>query len=297
MIKGGLLLLLALSLEGPSVESLYGPARKYDKETFRFRPPSGERVDRMRALSRSLTADALAGRKRPGAKERAKARALGLDLIEGQDAGGRLWILREAGARRSGDGYFAWRPGGSVLCVQAPHSFFDEGTGEIALALFSETRALALFVNTVHRYSPVVAGAVEDAADVAHATPSLFQAATEGLLAARLSPVVQVHGFGPTEHLPSDTAAVVSDGGPSRPSDAPAVRLRKALQDRMGARVLLYGVDAQELGATTNAQGRIVRAAGAIFLHIEMSQRVRSAGAAAASQLASALLEALPRTN
>jgi hypothetical protein len=290
-------MLLALGLQAPDVGSLYASARKYDKDTFRFEPPAPDRADAVRALARALTTEALLGNSAPSSNDRAQARRLGLELANARDAAGPLWVLREAGARRQGDGFFVWRPRGVALCVQAPHSFFDENTGNIALGLFAETHAVALFVNTVHRYAPVVAGVREGAADVAHAARSIFQSATEGLLAARAMPVVQVHGFGPREHLPPGTAAVVSDGTATRAADAPAVRLRAALQGALPGRVLLFGVDAQELGATTNTQALCARQAGAPFLHVEMSQQIRSATPGPARALAQALREALTLAN
>jgi hypothetical protein len=295
MITGGLLLLLAIGATTPSVESLYEAARRYDKGTLRFAPPPTARLARMRDLARILTVEARMAKPEPSEADRAKARALGLSLELGRDAGGALWILREAGKRRSGDGFFAWRPGGRELCVQAPHSFFDEGTGPIALTVFAEVKALAFFGNTIHRHAPVAAGSAEDAADVAHAAATLFQAATEGLLEAGPVAVVQVHGFGPRENLPAGTAAVVSDGVPTRADDAPAARLRAALRETFGGPVLLYGVDARELGATTNVQGRSARAAGAIFLHVEMSAATRADRARAGHGIAKALDEALPK--
>lgn len=282
-------MLLAMGLEMPSVESLYVEARRYDKESFRFEPSAPSRADAVRALAQELTRAALIGEAAPSRKAHARARKLDLELTDARDAAGPLWVLREAGARRAGDGFFIWRPRGVALCVQAPHTFFDEGTGDIALAVFAETKALALFVNTVHRYAPVAAGVADGAADVAHAPSSLFHAATRGLLAARPMTVVQLHGFGPRDHLPADASAVVSDGVPKRAADAPAARLRANLQKELPGRVLLYGVDAQELGATTNVQGKAVRGAGASFLHVEMSQQVRSAKPGPASALVRAL--------
>jgi hypothetical protein len=293
MMKGGVLLVLALGLQAPTVSSLYGTARKYDKETFHYAPPTEARVADMRALAQSLTTEALAGKARPSARDLVRAHVLELELVDARDAGGALWVLREAGTRRAGDGLYVFRPGGAPVCVQAPHTFFDEGTGDIALAVAADLRAVALFTNTVHRHAPVVAGAGESAADVAHAPRSLFRAATEGLLGARPLPIIQLHGFGPSENLPVDAVAVVADGAATRASNAPAVRLRSALAEALSGRVLLYGVDAVELGATTNVEGRAAREAGAPFLHIEMNRATRSDGARAAAALAGALRKTL----
>jgi hypothetical protein len=297
MMKGGFLILLALVVEGPKVESLYASARKYDKESFRFEPAAGERGDELRALSRELTHDALAGKKTLDSKEVARARKLGLELVKAHDDAGALWVLQEAGTRRGGDGFFVWRPRGVPLCIQAPHSFFDERTGDIGLEVFAQTHAVAFFTNTVHRYAPVAPGVPEGAADVAHVPRSLFQSATEGLLAARAVAIVQVHGFGPRDHLPAGVAAIVSDGTALRSVDAPIVRFRDALRAGLPGQVLLFGVDAHELGATTNVQGRSARGARAPFIHVELSPDARAASPGPARALAHALQEALALTN
>jgi hypothetical protein len=297
MMKGAILVAMTLGLGAPPpLESVYLAARKYDKATFHFEPPAAERAGSARALARELTAAALGGGEAPTESQRAEALRLGLELVSARDAAGPLWVLREAGARRAGDGLFAWRPHGAALCVQAPHTFFDEGTGDIALAVFAQTRAVALFVNTVHRYAGVGVGASEHAADLAHAERSIFQSATEGLLAARAMAIVQLHGFGPRDGLPADTSAVVADGAAYRAPDAPAARLRADLQGSLPGRVLLYGVDARELGATTNAQGKLARRVGAPFLHVEMSRALRASKPGPASILSHALGHALSLT-
>jgi hypothetical protein len=288
MMKGGLLLLLALGSHVPNLDSIYASARSYDKATFRYEPPT-DRAEGVQALVHALVVASRAGKALD--KQRPLARKLGFELVAAKDAGGDVWVLREGGERRRGDGMYVFRPGGAALCVQAPHTFFDERTGEIALALFAQTRATALFVNTVHRYAPSAAG--EGAADVAHAERSVFQEATLGLLAASPLPIVQVHGFGEREHFPPDVSAVVSDGLKTRPAGAPVIRFRAALAKQMRGHVLLFGVDASELGATTNVQGRAVHRAGATFLHVELSREIRSSAAAPAAVIASALRQAL----
>ena len=58
---------------------------------------------------------------------------------------------------------------------------------------------------------------------------------------------------------------------PARPPRA------KAISDRaLAARVERFPDDTKELGATTNVQGQAVRAAGRLFLHIEMSGESRA---------------------
>jgi hypothetical protein len=208
----------------------------------------------------------------------ARAREAGFELISGRDDGGELWILRELEGERAGAGFYALRAKGLPVCIQAPHTFFDQGTGELALATFAKLRASCLCTNTVHRRE----------VDVAHAEQSIFLAATQGLLDARKWPVVQLHGFA-RDSLPQNVAAVVSEGAPRTTASA---RLQKALQLEPG-RVLLYPRDTRELGGTKNVVGARARAAGALFLHIELSPEARQRLLADPLPLVAALREAL----
>src|SRR5262245_5332089 len=103
-----------------------------------------------------------------------------------------LWLLAESGKRR-GAGAILLRVGPAPpLLVEAPHTFFDQGTLPIAVTLFDALRGRALLVSTAHRYGgkPAPAGDDEDGegqgesggkartppSDVAHAERSFFLA-------------------------------------------------------------------------------------------------------------------------
>jgi hypothetical protein len=273
----------------PELSALYKTARTYDKASFRFQPPGPEPLRRTRALVSHLVRALHAGP--PPEALVAEARAAGFELLAARDQAGELWIVREPDGQRAGAGFFALRPGGSAVCLQAPHTFYDEGTGDIALALFARLRAGGLFFNTVHRYAPP--DPPDHPADVAHAEATHFAAANQGLLEVAAWTIVQVHGFGEKQGL-GDVKAVVADGVSTRPADAPAPRLRAALAGHLGkGSVRLYGVDADVLGATTNVEGKAARRAGAPFLHIELSGATRRALVRDAVPLADALAEVL----
>jgi hypothetical protein len=272
----------------PELSALYKSARTYDKATFRFVPPGPEAVRRTRALMTRLVKALRAGP--PPDALVSEARAAGFELQAARDDAGELWIVREPDGQRAGAGFFALRPGGSALCVQAPHTFFDEGTGDIALALFARLHAGGLFFNTVHRYAPP--DPEGHPADVAHAEQTHFAAANQGLLDAAPWAIVQVHGFGEKQPSLKDVQAVVADGVSTRAAGAPAVRLRAALATRLGS-VRLYGVDTDALGATTNVEGKAARRVGAVFLHVEMSAATRRALVRDATPLGDALAEVL----
>ncbi len=183
-------------------------------------------------------------------------------------------LLRElAGKRRGAGAYVVRKKSTSSLVVQAPHTFYDEGTFPLACELFQRTNARALFINTVHRYKGAPKGTDGNhPSDMAHAAASMFQSATEAAVEVvpRLS-VVQLHGFADRK---LGARAVVSTGEKKR--GAPAVaRVASALEAVVGPRILKYPDDTSELGATTNVQGAIVRRASGQFLHIEMEDGLR----------------------
>ena len=183
-------------------------------------------------------------------------------------------LLREVADKRRGGGAYVVRKGSaSSLIVEAPHTFYDEGTLPLACEMFQRTRARALFINTVHRYKTSPAGADgKHPSDMAHAAASAFQAATEA--AVEVVPhvaVLQLHGFADRK---LGARAVVSTGE-KRAGGALVARTARALEAVVGPRILRYPDDTNELGATTNVQGAIVRRAGGTFLHIEMDDVLR----------------------
>jgi hypothetical protein len=288
MMEAVLMMTLHLAAQPADLAALYRSARSYDKATFRFQPPGDEPLRRTRALVAHLAKALHPGA--PPAALVAEAKAAGFELALARDTAGEVWVLHEPEGQRAGAGGFALRPGGSRLVIEAPHTFYDEGTGEIALALFARLHAGALFFNTVHRYAPPDGD--EHPADVAHSERTLFAAANQGLLDAAGWTILQVHGFGGKQPLPAEVKAVVSDG--TRTAGPSAVRLRAALAKRWGAGTArLYGVDAEVLGATTNVEGKAARRSGVTFLHVEMSADTRRALGRDAAPLADAIGEAL----
>lgn len=184
-------------------------------------------------------------------------------------------LVREAGEKRQGRGAYVIRKGStSSFVVQAPHTFYDEGTFPIACDLFHRTKARALFINTVHRYkgAPETVNK-EHPADVAHAPMTLFQAGTEGVIEVlgKSTQVIQVHGFADRK---LGARAVVSVG--EKKAGNPLVaKVAKAVEEVTGPKILKYPEDTKELGATTNVQGAVIRRAGGKFLHIEMDDGLR----------------------
>lgn len=213
----------------------------------------------------------------------ADARAAGY-VVEGWLLGGdRVLAAVEAADRRRGGGAYVVRVGakGAEL-LQAPHGFFDVGTERIGLEMFAEDGAWrALFVNTIHRYvgtDGVKRKQDASPADPCHNPEHALAAATAGALervaGAR---VVQLHGFGDEEEGPA-FAAIVSGG--ARPATAASEAAAERLRAALGEPVALFPDDTDRLGATTNVQGRAIRAfnergGAATFVHVELSAAAR----------------------
>ncbi len=167
-------------------------------------------------------------------------------------------------ARDRGWGTYAVRPGGRPLDVQVPHPRSDRRTEEMGLALFQATQARLLMVAGAHR----TAGGGD--ADVAHRSDTVFAAVSSDVVDED-TVVVQLHGFAPDQHdAPSDV--IVSSG--TREGSRLVRRIIRALDDA-ALDACVYGDGCDVLGGTRNVQAEAAREAGAQFLHVEVSARVR----------------------
>jgi hypothetical protein len=270
-----------------------------------FSPADDAQATALAALVRGMLVGPTDG---PGALA-ATAREAGYSVegwtIEGQ----RFLAAVELDGRRAGGGAVVVRvdaPPGPATILMAPHGFFDLGTERIALAMLVEGRdwPRVLIVNTVHRYldrDGVRRRRADSPADPCHNPRHLVAVATTAALDALPgAEVVQLHGFGDSDEDAGGppVAAIVSGGvkeAPTPRSREVAERLRREL----GVEVALFPVDTDRLGATTNVQGREVRARGRDgFVHVEMSaalrQRLRD-DPAARRALAAALRPTAPR--
>lgn len=205
--------------------------------------------------------------------EKADVAAFGMEVVP-LEGWADTFMVREAGETRQGRGAYVFRKGStSSFVVQAPHTFYDEGTFPIACDLFQRTKARALFINTVHRYKAALEKDGKHPADCAHAPATIFQSGTEGVIdvLGKSTQVIQVHGFADRK---LGARAVVSVG--EKKQNSPVVaKVAKAVEEVTGPRILRYPEDTNELGATTNVQGAIIRRTGGRFLHIEMDDGLR----------------------
>lgn len=205
-------------------------------------------------------------------------RALGLlrTWLVDQDPCSGCLLLREPAGRHEGTGWYLIGPPSDVgPALQLPHAFRDLDTGRVGLALVREHPFVAAAWNSVPRDTPLAEAA--GTADLAHLEQTLFTSFTEALaLSGRVTRLIQLHGFargkrrtpqGHSSHL------ILSDG-----TRVPGATVREAaacLRETVEPATRLYPVEVRELGGRTNVQGRIVRALGLPFLHVELSRELR----------------------
>lgn len=255
-----------------------------DPVKVRFAPTS---LEERRAFSRLMPGLLAAARvqSQPPAEYVVLAATVGF-LLESYTLDREIfWILREDPARLHGAGAYLLRTGeASHDFVQAPHHYFDLGTGPLGLSMFACAPAgqkPRLFAtNTAHRYMSREGEKRSDAdhpADLAHNPDHLFQLVTD--LAARAMPnlrVFQVHGFGKKREARAAVAAIISGG-----TRSPSVCARKVagrLGRVLGGGVRLYPEQFNQLGGTRNAQARLLQAyPGTRFVHLELSPKTRQA--------------------
>lgn len=212
----------------------------------------------------------------------AKAKAIDFRLEVWRVSGLVFWTLMEQDEHRHGAGAYVIRVGqkplaGPEIVLQAPHAYFDLGTGDIAAALFfhPDVNIRALYTNTVHRYWDANEGTRkrdESPSDVCHRVDHVFQQATDtaakilGTLA-----VVQLHGFQDKKSRPDVVVSAGRTDGGSPVIEALTAGFKEFLGD-----VKRFPDDYDQLGGTQNAQGRLLNALPrAQFVHIEMGANVR----------------------
>lgn len=193
--------------------------------------------------------------------------------------GQRFLVLRERPDDARGAGAYVFRIGeqAAPVILQAPHAYFDVGTGRIAAGMFfgdrRGPRARALFVNTLHRYQRGEPDK-RSPADVCHRPDHLFSLATDRALQALPGAlVIQLHGF-EGEGAPDGVEMILSGGVRETPSPSLAA-IADRVRAQFGAGVKLYPTEVDVLGGTTNVQGRLAAAHRSGFVHVEMVKPLR----------------------
>jgi len=244
----------------------------------------------------------------------ADAAAAGFQIEVWKLDGQIYWALLEPEGSSRGAGAYVFRIGppdaGPTILLEAPHNFYDLGTGRLAAELFFDpppgARPRALFTNTIHRYQLAPGNKKKrkhNPADVAHNPQHAFSIATEAFaIAAGGARVIQIHGFGSRtdddDEGDVDNVLVVVSAGDEAGSSPLTAAIAGALTGELGPEVKRFPEDVRFLGATTNAQGRLLRKIdGAEFVHVEMSSELRKKladGAALRRKLAAILFNTSP---
>jgi hypothetical protein len=150
--------------------------------------------------------------------------------------------------------------------LEAPHPWFDLGTGELTDRLFRESDVRAAVFATVHRH-------LGPETDAAHAVDGTFHTVTLAIVEALEAPlVVQVHGFGKGH---TDAAVVVGGWG--------ADRLALALSAAGWPAV--DGTVVPALGGRTNVTVRALTGRAPVA-HLELSRPTRKRLRASAEERA-----------
>lgn len=210
---------------------------------------------------------------------------------------GWFWVLRERGDVR-GHGTYVFRAGpdpearhhGATIIVQAPHAYFERGTGALATAVMlaagAGQAAGVLMTDSLHRYQQASGARSKQArnpADVCHEPTHLFQDVTAAL-ADRSGAFVQIHGFAvPGDGTPqgrrrTDHPEIIVSAGSRHGSTLHSTAVADAWAQLFGApAVRRYPEEIDVLGGTTNVQARLLRTrAEAAFVHVELSSTMRA---------------------
>lgn len=204
--------------------------------------------------------------------------ALDLTLEELDHSGQRWLLLREGGEAWRGAGGFLFRLGEveHEVVLQAPHSFHDRGTGELAYEAFKATSVRGFFFNSLHRHhSYPKRQASTHPADLAHTTRSAFHSLSVSWLERfEAGRIVQLHGFDASGRR-GDWDVILSVGVRSEVGVG-LDRLRDRLIPLLGA-TARYPEDVRQLGATSNTLAKwcAARAPGR-FVHVELSPAARA---------------------
>ena len=223
-------------------------------------------------------------------------------VIEPAARGAGAYFVRLSPAAAAGEG---------EVLLEAPHAYFDKGTGEIAARLFFTAGdwppPRAFFTNTVHRFRPspeVRVQTGDSPSDVCHNPDHQFTTATVAFARATArARVIQLHGFadrsdqeGEDDREGEDPrdgergrdaggdrarrtvaaapSAVVS-AGDRRGSSPLSAAIAAGLDAALGG-VARYPETSHELGGTTNVLVlALARVPGARFVHVELSSQLR----------------------
>lgn len=150
--------------------------------------------------------------------------------------------------------------------VQVPHPVADRNTERVGVGVLRGSRGGIMVLAGAHRRA-----GDGDAADVAHRRDTVFDAVCD-LLTGRALPAVQLHGFADDSAPRYD---VIASTGRGRDARTEGRYLADGLREH-GFAVCRAWARPCPLEGRTNVQSRTASAHDVPFLHIELSNRVRT---------------------
>ena len=195
---------------------------------------------------------------------------LGFDVELLPTAGRNIVVVHERAERKHGRGFYVFNTAASSSAtVQAPHSYKDRYSGELALKFFTEGAFAAVAMNSVPRSS---------IADVAHLSHSYFNAFNRAYARVHSQGrVIQLHGFAQEKRrTPQGRSADVILSAASRWPSVAVRDIGACLAPLLPGALRIYPRDVTELGALRNTNAAALRAMGFDgFVHVEMSKPLR----------------------
>jgi hypothetical protein len=247
------------------------------------RPPTAEErpvVDRLvaavLAACPSGAGPLLTGLVRAGAATGFTVREIGGRVVlEADSSGPRSWglvVLPAVGTPLAPEPGAPAVVGTPQVLVEIPHPHSDLRTERVGLGVLERLDGALLLQAGAHRHAGAPTGARrrhDFPADVSHRPDSVFARLAAGIVAARGTPQVQVHGCKDRRGLD-----VVATSG-SAPGSALLDEVTRRLRDA-GERVCGAGDPGSEgLVGTFNVQGRLAARLGTPFVHLELSRSLR----------------------
>jgi hypothetical protein len=261
-----ILILFAMAIATITLAALFRPF----KDTSGFDVPShAEAIAAQAMFASALT---------PGAiKAQPQSYALGFSAATLTDDKDAIAFTETGGNCRGRGGYIIRTKNNAFpVAVTAPHRGSDLHTGTIVQALFAENNFAAAAWNSAPRRQTKNC---QHGGDVARMPTHYFT--SFALAFAKTHPggrIIQLHGFDGTARRSgaARSADIIISDGSRLPSDK-LLNLADCLSRNLPElNTAVFPYDSDELGATSNAQGRALRAAGFDgFTHIELNAGLR----------------------
>lgn len=245
-------------------------------------PPSKEELEKVYNISKKILEIAENDKWDIFKEIENEVKEIGFKLLTFSNSNNKFIALLESENNYSGKGGYIFRIGivrYNNILLQAPHSFFDKDTFQIALDIFFNYPIKGFYFNTMHRYK--IEKEVDNKkffpCDVAHNPESYFQEMTKGYINNLENPlIIQIHGFSPKD-LENSQIKMVLSTGKLKGSDNYFEKITKNMKKEFGNEfVKIYPEEISILGGETNVQGKfIAKIKKGGFLHIELSNNFR----------------------